>query len=108
MTIFYGFLIIITVCCDYMDNCALGTRKEKIKKMTLLEGQKGNFYRVVQVRERESVQRRLEALGILEGTKLEILNHKKNGSTIIKVRGTRWAMGRKITGGIEVEECSDE
>ncbi len=76
--------------------------------MTLLEGQKGNLYRVVQVREWESVQRRLEALGILEGTKLEILNHKKNGSTIIKVRGTRWAMGRKIAGGIEVEECRDD
>ena len=82
--------------------------ERKEQRMTLLEGQKGNLYRVVQVREWESVQRRLEALGILEGTKLEILNHKKNGSTIIKVRGTRWAMGRKIAGGIEVEECRDD
>lgn len=76
--------------------------------MTLLEGKKGNLYKVVQVQEAENVQRRLEALGILDGTKVEILNHKRNGSTIIKVRGTRWALGRKIAGGIQVEDCKDE
>lgn len=76
--------------------------------MTLLEGKKGNLYKVIQVQEAENVQRRLEALGILDGTKVEILNHKSNGSTIIKVRGTRWALGRKIAGGIQVEDCKDE
>lgn len=50
------------------------------------------------------IQRRLEALGILEGTKVVVLNRKRNGSTIIKVRGTRWALGNEIAEGIEVEE----
>ena len=61
-------------------------------------------YRITSVQEQEKIQRRLEALGILEGTKVVVLNRKNNGSTIIKVRGTRWALGNEIADGIEVEE----
>lgn len=61
-------------------------------------------YRITSVLEQEKIQRRLEALGILEGTKIVVLNRKRNGSTIIKVRGTRWALGNEIAEGIEVEE----
>ena len=61
-------------------------------------------YRITSVLEQEKIQRRLEALGILEGTKVVVLNRKHNGSTIIKVRGTRWALGNEIAEGIEVEE----
>ena len=61
-------------------------------------------YRITSVQEQEQIQRRLEALGILEGTKVVVLNRKRNGSTIIKVRGSRWALGNEIAEGIEVEE----
>lgn len=61
-------------------------------------------YRITSVQEQEKIQRRLEALGILEGTKVVVLNRKRNGSTIIKVRGSRWAFGNEIAEGIEVEE----
>ena len=61
-------------------------------------------YRITSVQEQEKIQRRLEALGILEGTKVVVLNRKNNGSTIIKVRGTRWALGNEIAEGIEGEE----
>ena len=61
-------------------------------------------YRITSVQEQEKIQRRLEALGILEGTKVVVLDRKRNGSTIIKVRGTRWALGNEIAEGIEVEE----
>ena len=61
-------------------------------------------YRISSVQELEKIQRRLEALGILEGTKVVVLNRKRNGSTIIKVRGSRWALGNEIAEGIEVEE----
>ena len=61
-------------------------------------------YRITSVQEQEKIQRRLEALGILEGTKVVVLNRKRNGSTIIKVRGTRWELGNEIAEGIEVEE----
>lgn len=61
-------------------------------------------YRITSVQEQEKIQRRLEALGILEGTKVVVLNRKRNGSTIIKVRGSRWALGNEIAERIEVEE----
>ena len=61
-------------------------------------------YRITSVQEQEKIQRRLEALGIREGTKVVVLNRKRNGSTIIKVRGSRWALGNEIAEGIEVEE----
>ena len=76
--------------------------------MTLLDTQKGKWYHVKKILEQEKIQRRLEALGILEGTRIQILNQKKCGSTIIRVRGTRWAVGRDIAKGIEVEGCQNE
>ena len=76
--------------------------------MTLLDTQKGKWYHGKKILEKENIQRRLEALGILEGTRIEVLNQKKSGSTIIRVRGTRWALGRDIARGIEVEDCENE
>lgn len=66
----------------------------------------GGTYRVTQMNMDEKILRRLEALGILEGTKVEVLNQKKNGATIIKVRGARWALGNDIVCRIQVEECA--
>ena len=63
---------------------------------------------IVRVQEEERLLRRLEALGILEGTRVHVLNRKRNGATIIKVRGSRWAHGNDIAQGIEVEETKDE
>ena len=63
---------------------------------------------IVRVQEEERLLRRLEALGILEGTRVHVLNRKRNGATIIKVRGSRWALGNDIAQGIEVEELTDE
>ena len=65
-------------------------------------------FRVADVRENEKILRRLEALGILEGTRVRVLNRKRNGATITKVRGSRWALGNDIAQGIEVEELTDE
>lgn len=76
--------------------------------MTILETRLGDWYQVENVNEKENVQRRLEALGILEGTKIQVLNRKNNGSTIIRVRGTRWALGREIACGIEVKEYDEQ
>ena len=63
---------------------------------------------IVRVQEEERLLRRLEALGILEGTRVHVLNRTRNGATIIKVRGSRWALGNDIAQGIEVEETKDE
>lgn len=72
--------------------------------MTLYEGKIAHTYYVKDMRIEEAVMRRLEALGMNEGTKVSFLNSKKDGAVIIKVRGTRLALGKNIAKGIEVEE----
>lgn len=73
--------------------------------MTLSEGRIGETYVVEEVRVAGPVTRRLEALGVNEQTKITVQNSKRKGSLIIKVRGTRLALGRKITDGIRVREA---
>jgi len=43
------------------------------------------------------VEKRLMALGMTAGTKISVLNSKNHGTLIIKVRGTRLALGKEIT-----------
>ena len=50
------------------------------------------------------MERRLEALGMTKHTPLSILNRKGKGIMIIRVRGSRFAVGYDITKQIEVEE----
>ena len=73
--------------------------------MKLYEGEIRNAYTVRSVMVEEAITRRLEALGINEKTEILVLNKKQSGTMIIKVRETRLALGRRITGGIEVEEA---
>lgn len=70
----------------------------------LNECEKGRQYIVVNVHVNENITRRLEALGVNEGTPVNILNKKGSGSVIIKVRGTRLALGKKLSEGITVRE----
>lgn len=72
--------------------------------MKLNECEKGGIYYVRHVLVTEAIGRRLEALGVNEGTEITILNKKGSGSVIVKVRGTRLAMGKKIAEGIEAEK----
>ena len=71
--------------------------------MKLYEGEIGKIYVVRSVLVEEAITRRLEALGVNEKTPVMVLNKKKSGTMIIKVRGTRLALGSRITGGIDVE-----
>ena len=74
--------------------------------MKLSDGVMGKTYLVVRV-EVERITRRLEALGINEGIPVLVMNRKKNGTVIIKVRGTWLALGTKIASGIEVKEAAE-
>lgn len=75
--------------------------------MTLLEGKRYNTYKVTGMEEPLQTERRLEALGLITGTPITILNSKRHGAVIVKVRGTRFAMGRKIAGGITIGEMEE-
>ena len=76
--------------------------------MTLREGTIGNKYQVKEIQLEDKVKRRLQMLGMTRGTGVQVLNNKKSGSIIMKVRGTRFAIGKRIAEGILVEEGSYE
>lgn len=73
-------------------------------RMKLYEGNIGTTYLVESVHVENAINRRLEALGVNENTHILVMNKKKSGTMIIKVRGTRLALGRRITGGIDIKE----
>ncbi|MCI8823874.1 MAG: ferrous iron transport protein A [Lachnospiraceae bacterium] len=72
--------------------------------MKLYEGQKGSTLQVIHMELPVQTERRLEVLGMLEGTRITVVNRKKKGAMIIKIRGTRFAVGQSITECIEVKE----
>lgn len=73
--------------------------------MTLYEGAVAQEYIVKELCIEQSIMRRLEALGMNAGSKVMLVNRKKKGALIVKVRGSRLAIGKKIAEGIEVEEA---
>lgn len=72
--------------------------------MTLHDGKIKHTYQVISINIEIGIKRRLEAVGLIEQTNISILNEKRNGSMIIRVRGTRWAIGKTIAKGILVKE----
>ena len=75
--------------------------------MKLHEGEIGKTYIVYSVMVDDTITRRLEALGVNEMTPVTLMNKKGSGTLIIKVRGTRLALGRRISEGIEIREAAD-
>lgn len=47
---------------------------------------------------------RLQALGMIPGTPVTVLQKKGRGTLILDLRGTRFALGDAITRNIEVED----
>lgn len=74
--------------------------------MSLFECIKGKSYEIKGLYVEEGITRRLQALGLNDGTVITVLNRKRNGALIIRVRGTRLAIGRHISQGIEVAESN--
>ena len=76
--------------------------------MYLCDGKIGNNYKVSDIELPTNMEKRLEALGMTRGTSVAVLNSKSHGVLIVKVRGTRFALGRNITKNILVGVNSDE
>ncbi len=76
--------------------------------MKLSEGIVGKSYAVKQIALELPVKRRLEILGMTMNTVITVLNSKRSGSKIIKVRGTRFALGADFAERIQVEDVGDE
>ncbi len=51
------------------------------------------------------MERRLQALGMTRQTRISVVNRKGKGILIIKLRGTRFALGDQITKSITVRKA---
>ena len=71
--------------------------------MTLEQAGINEDYEIAQILMEGGTKRRLEALGMIPGTKIIVLNRKKNGTLIYKMRGTRYAIGKGIAQKIEIQ-----
>lgn len=71
--------------------------------MTLSEIQTGQKIRVKSLHLDTSACRRLQALGMLPGTPLQVLHRKRSGTMVILLRGNRFALGSQMSKGIEVD-----
>lgn len=75
--------------------------------MQLAECKIGTVCRVRSIQLSENVKRRFEILGMTQNARIEVRNNKKNGAMIVKIRGTRFAIGRQFAQGILVEIQED-
>jgi ferrous iron transport protein A len=80
-------------------------QKGVISIMTLKQGKNNGRYQVISIDTELKLERRLEALGLTEGTLVTVLNNDKKGSLTAKFRGTRFALGKCIADHIEVREA---
>ncbi len=72
--------------------------------MLLKDAHVGKTYIVEQISLPFQMERRLEALGMTKNTPISIVNRKGKGILIIKLRGTRFALGYNITKNIQIRE----
>lgn len=72
--------------------------------MILQQASAGGRYTVETMTLPIELERRLEALGLIEGSQLDVLQKKRRGAMIVTVRGTRFALGYGVASHIEVRE----
>lgn len=70
--------------------------------MTLLESKINHAYLINDIEVEGNTGRRLQSLGLIHGTGIEVLNKKRNGAIIFKTRGTRLAVGKEIASKIMI------
>lgn len=75
--------------------------------MLLSEGVVGKTYKTYDIKTSDNLRRRLNVLGLTNGTNIEILNKNLNGSLIFKVRGTRFAISGKIAKSVMIGEVAN-
>ena len=75
--------------------------------MRLKEGIIGVEYVVSNLDLGEQLKDRLQSLGMIAGTQIAVIHKKHNGTMVIDLRGTRFALGSHITDKIEVTACQE-
>lgn len=72
--------------------------------MLLCDIQVGQSCKVENINLPMQMEQRLQALGMTKDTVVSVLNRKGRGIMIIKLRGTRFALGYNMTKNISVRE----
>ena len=72
--------------------------------MKLREAQTEKTYTVTGMSLPVDMEHRLQALGLTCGSRILVMNRKRHGAMIVKIRGTRFAVGRMLAENIEVGE----
>lgn len=75
-------------------------------KFCLYDTEIGKKYKISQIKLKKETAGRMEMLGMTKGALLTVINKKHSGSAIIKVRGTRFALGKNFARGIIVESAA--
>ncbi len=75
--------------------------------MTLDKGIIGKSYQVKNIDLDDKLTKHLQAIGMTKDVIITILNNKHHGTLIIKLRQTRYAIGRHISNKIEVIPCQE-
>lgn len=73
--------------------------------MTLAEGNIDEKYVVEQVNLPITLEKRMESLGMIIGSKVTLLQQKRNKTSVILIRGTKFAIGRDVASNIYVREA---
>lgn len=76
---------------------------EGIEIMILQEATAGSTYTIEKLQLPVNLERRLETLGLIGGSRISVLRKKRHGAMIVRIRGARFAMGAGITGNILVK-----
>lgn len=71
--------------------------------MKLTAAQTGSEYKIDEITLGKKVRHRLQILGMTKNAAIVLLNKKYSGAVIIKVRGTRFALGKKYAQGITLK-----
>lgn len=79
----------------------------KDNTMTLKDAENGKEYIVEGLTLKQPIKRRLEAMGLIEGTMIRKIDEALDGSIIFMVRGTRLAIGRELAELVMVRDVSE-
>ena len=72
--------------------------------MQLNAGETGKRYKVQDMSLALEIERRMEALGMIKGTRVQLIHKKRRGTMVMMLRGTRFAVGHGVTSRIKVRE----
>lgn len=76
--------------------------------MTLNQGEVDGIYRVLSDTLPFELKQRMASLGMIRNSLIRVVHRKRNGTAVVILRGSRFAVGRDVTSRIEVEEIQDD